>query len=46
MRPPVDPTAQRARALLTDEMTTTLPSLADLLDTWRAGLSAEPAAGD
>ncbi len=36
-----DPATERARGLVTETMTTTLPSLDDLLKTWRAGLNPE-----
>lgn len=36
-----DPTVREARGLVTDTMTTTLPSLGEMLETWRAGLSSE-----
>jgi len=36
-----DPTRATARGLLTETMTTTLPSLGEMLDVWRAGLVTE-----
>ena len=36
-----DPVRVKARSLVTETMTTTLPSLGELLETWRAGLPAE-----
>jgi anti-sigma factor RsiW len=41
MRPPTDPTTARARGLVTPAMATTVPSLDDLLKTWRDGLNPE-----
>ncbi len=41
MREAPDTTAANARNLVTDTMATTVPSLDDLLKTWRAGLSPE-----
>jgi anti-sigma factor RsiW len=47
MRPPMRPTAtpdplsSTARGLVTETMTTTLPSLGEMLDVWRAGLATE-----
>jgi anti-sigma factor RsiW len=38
---PTDQATARARGLITDTMTTTLPSLGDLLETWRAGLNPD-----
>ncbi|MDI6771998.1 MAG: zf-HC2 domain-containing protein [bacterium] len=39
--PPPDPVAVRARGLVTATMTSSLPSLGEMLDTWRAGLVHE-----
>ncbi|MCL6553912.1 MAG: hypothetical protein K6W08_12450 [Firmicutes bacterium] len=39
--PPPDPVQVRARALLTETMTSTLPSLGEMLATWRAGLAPD-----
>lgn len=36
-----DPDVARARGLVTETMTTTLPSLGEMLETWRAGLIVE-----
>jgi anti-sigma factor RsiW len=36
-----DPVRSRARALVTETMTTTLPSLGEMLETWRAGLTPD-----
>jgi hypothetical protein len=36
-----DPVRSKARSLVTETMTTTLPSLGEMLETWRAGLPAE-----
>lgn len=45
MAPPraavADPDIVAARGLVTETMTTTLPSLGEMLDTWRAGLMVE-----
>jgi anti-sigma factor RsiW len=43
MRPevPPDPEIATARGLVTETMTTTLPSLAEMLDVWRASLATE-----
>jgi anti-sigma factor RsiW len=38
---PQDPVLSNARALMTESMTTTLPSLVEVLDTWRAGMPPE-----
>ncbi|MDR7519405.1 MAG: zf-HC2 domain-containing protein [Armatimonadota bacterium] len=41
-RPPaLDPVTLRARGLVTETMSATLPSLGEVLDTWRAGLVLE-----
>lgn len=37
-----DPVLTNARGLVTETMTTTLPSLGEMIDIWRAGLSAAP----
>jgi anti-sigma factor RsiW len=37
-----DPLASSARGLVTESMATTLPSLGEMIDVWRAGLSALP----
>lgn len=39
--PPPDPAVIRARGLVTATMTSSLPSLGEMLDTWRAGLAYE-----
>lgn len=39
--PPPDPVVVRARGLVTATMTSSLPSLGEMLDTWRAGLAHE-----
>lgn len=39
--PPPDPVAVRARGLVTATMTSSLPSLSETLDIWRAGLNHE-----
>ncbi len=36
-----DPMLTEARGLVTETMTTTLPSLGEMLDVWRAGLTAD-----
>lgn len=36
-----DPVHIRARALLTETMTSTLPSLGEMLETWRAGITPD-----
>lgn len=36
-----DPVLPNARTLMTESMTTTLPSLVEVLDTWRAGMTPE-----
>jgi anti-sigma factor RsiW len=41
LRPALDVTASSARSLVTETMATTVPSLDDLLKTWRAGLNPE-----
>jgi hypothetical protein len=41
-----DATAARARSLMTESMATTVPSLDDLLKTWRAGLNPETVVPD
>jgi anti-sigma factor RsiW len=38
---PPDPVDTQVRGLVTETMTITLPSLGDILETWRAGLSQE-----
>ncbi len=37
-----DPILTNARGLVTETMATTLPSLGEMLETWRAGLAADP----
>jgi anti-sigma factor RsiW len=39
--PQPDPVQIRARALLTETMTSTLPSLGEMLETWRAGITPD-----
>lgn len=39
--PASDPIQSQARGLVTETMTTTLPSLGEMLETWRAGLAPE-----
>lgn len=38
---PYDPVPTQVRGLVTETMTTTLPSLGEMLETWRAGLPQE-----
>lgn len=41
IQPPPDPVVIRARGLVTATMTSSLPSLGEMLDVWRAGLVNE-----